>query len=271
MGALVGARQRVVVVQEDGVSSIPPALADDLPDLRRRHVEAEGLVSQERPVHDDERALAQVQRPPAAEIEEREFPGCAGAKADLVDIAERRVMVEPGRLVVPPCLWVVEAEVVLTDTPRRLIDARRAAGRPKRVEFRLGPLRRAVAVVARMEADLMPTVVDPSQKAGEWRIREPVSIVEFARGAAGHEVEGALKAMSLARVHQDVERVVRVAIHAAGPGIEDGAQPPCGQAGVVSVQQVAHHGTRSSRRPRFVDIMGRTESEGGRPAGDHGP
>jgi hypothetical protein len=63
MRTVVGSRDSVIVIQENGISLKSPAMADDLADPGRCVIEAKAHVAQQRPIHNHEWAFTQVERP----------------------------------------------------------------------------------------------------------------------------------------------------------------------------------------------------------------
>lgn len=116
--------------EDDGITPMPSTLIDDAEGARRRLVRAKGHVPGQGGVHQHERALPKVQLPPAQQIEERVLATRPGSKADPVGEPERRVMLEAGRLMVAPCLGILQAEVVLSDTPMPAGRIRQRGRRP---------------------------------------------------------------------------------------------------------------------------------------------
>ena len=224
-------------------------------------------VDEQRRVHDQQGSLPELERSTGDHVEDRELATGPGTEPLRFGVAEGRVVLEPGRLVVAPRVRVSEPQVVLADAPRRLLEAGHPAGAPERLELVGDPVGGPVAAIAAVQADLVAAVVDLGEEPDDERIVAPVAVVVVAGLVAGEDVERAAQAVPLARRHQRVEGVERVPVHPAGSRVGRAADAPPGQARVTPPDDVA--GCRSGdrprgfadRRPRVVDVVRRPEAE----------
>src|ERR1019366_8485218 len=99
--------------------------------------------------------FAQTQGSALLKVEQRVLATRSSAKSHVVREAECRVIIEAGKLLVPPSLWVFESEKVLSDAPAFLLDAYRMTGCPQRLELSPRLVQVPKGVIACMQADFM--------------------------------------------------------------------------------------------------------------------
>ena len=91
-----------------------------------------------------------------------------------------------------------------------------------------------------VEADLVAAPVDPPDQSRDPRVVEEVEpTTAGVHVVVGEEVEGAAQAVPFADRHQEVERVVRIAVESPAPGVGQGPRPPEQQARVPPTEHVA--------------------------------
>jgi hypothetical protein len=84
-----------------------------------------------------------------------------------------------------------------------------------------------------MQANRVTSVMNLPEKARDWRIRQAILPVDVVGRVSGHEIEGALKPVALARVHQQTERVERISVDTPCPSIEERSGSICGEARIA--------------------------------------
>src|SRR3954468_5125170 len=216
-------RELAVVPQQAQRSTEPPALQGEVQDGGVRGVRIERHVREQRAVHHLKGPLLQLERAPLEQVEDPIGMARAGSEADRIVVGERDVVGQAGCTPVRPGHRVVPTEVVLPASPLLLAHALRLRDGAQAVE--LVPRARgiAVAVKARMQADLVPTTVNVPDQRLDPRMLEQIRAVERVGGAVGEEVERAAGVVALADVHEEVERVVGIEAMISASGAGHGA------------------------------------------------
>jgi hypothetical protein len=128
-----------------------------------------------------------------------------------------------------------------------------------------------------MEAHFMTSIVNPLEEARDWRIVKAIGSVESVGRVSGHEVERTSKAVSLARLHQQVERVERVSVDTPYPSVKERSGPTRGKARVAAADDIASRGASDAEGalaqccPWLIYIVGHPKPEDRRPPENRRP
>src|ERR671918_17070 len=170
---LLASGQEVVVPEQAEAPVEPSANVRQTGDpvVRLLRCQAEILPVEQRHLHHGQRSFSERQQAALLEVVDRKLIACAAAKAGLVGMCQGGVVGQSDLRVAAPGLGHGEAQVVLPAAPCRLADTEVIGGLEQRGELRVQARPVAIGVIARMQAELVSTVVNLTENVGDrWRI-----------------------------------------------------------------------------------------------------